>query len=160
MEVTCPNCNKTRNIHIRWGLADRANCASCAQYLSSKRNEICGYKNGLKKCTVCKEWQQIEQFTKNRTHWDNLEAYCKSCNTIKMRDYRERNKERCNRMVYASMAKYPERTYARKLAGIRFPQRQQCSVGNCQELGERHHDDYAKPYDIRWLCRKHHHGTA
>ena len=33
---------------------------------------------------------------------------------------------------------------------------QTCEVQNCEELGHAHHDDYAKPFDVRWLCRKHH----
>lgn len=26
----------------------------------------------------------------------------------------------------------------------------------CSEMGEAHHDDYAKPLEVRWLCKKHH----
>jgi hypothetical protein len=37
-----------------------------------------------------------------------------------------------------------------------FPIRQKCEVEGCSELGNRHHDDYTKPLDIKWLCDQHH----
>lgn len=33
---------------------------------------------------------------------------------------------------------------------------QECSIKNCDEIGERHHPEYDDTETIIWLCRKHH----
>ena len=61
---------------------------------------------------------------------------------------------------YETRTKYrlanPQKHNAQVLACRRFPTRELCSVNGCQNLGERHHPDYSKPYEIVWLCRYHH----
>jgi hypothetical protein len=31
-----------------------------------------------------------------------------------------------------------------------------CEIRECSVLGQAHHDDYAKPLEVRWLCKQHH----
>ncbi len=31
-----------------------------------------------------------------------------------------------------------------------------CEVEGCERKAEAHHEDYSKPLEVRWLCRKHH----
>ena len=50
----------------------------------------------------------------------------------------------------------PQRHRAQTYANKKIKDRQVCSIEGCFELGERHHEDYSKPYEITWLCRKHH----
>lgn len=50
----------------------------------------------------------------------------------------------------------PREARARMLASRAFPVRQECERDGCTELGVRHHDDYDKPLEIRWLCPPHH----
>ena len=110
----------------------------------------------LKKCITCKEYLPLSSFSRNIVRWDGLEAYCRQCNVEKARHWREKNKEHMNEIVYASSARYPERIRARQIAGNTFPQRQICIIKSCEELGERHHNNYINGKEIIWLCKKHH----
>jgi len=110
----------------------------------------------LKKCIICKRFLPLSFFNRNILRWDGLEAYCRECNVIKARRWREKNRKRVNELVYTSNARYPDRVNARSLAHFHYPKRQMCSIIDCGELGERHHPDYANGKDIIWLCKKHH----
>ncbi len=58
------------------------------------------------------------------------------------------------RLTYARAN--PQRHNAHSAALRKFKVAEICKMDGCLELGERHHEDYNKPYEIRWLCRKHH----
>jgi hypothetical protein len=74
------------------------------------------------------------------------------------RDYRKRNLERIReqdrRRGGSDVRGTTEKLKARRQAQRAYPEPQPCEV--CDAPGERHHDDYDKPLDIRWLCRAHH----
>lgn len=48
---------------------------------------------------------------------------------------------------------------AQNIAFALYPIPQKCTVSNCEDIGERHHIDYAYPEEIIWLCKKHHRRT-
>lgn len=50
---------------------------------------------------------------------------------------------------------HPDRYFARTIAARNIPA-STCSISGCEEKGERHHEDYNKPLDVIYLCRKHH----
>lgn len=70
--------------------------------------------------------------------------------------YRESNKI-SNRKYDRSIKrkKYPEKIIARRLANYNI-KREECEIVNCSQLGEKHHEDYSKPLEVRFLCINHH----
>lgn len=110
----------------------------------------------LKKCTICKRYLPLSSFSHNKVRWDGLEAYCRECNVIRARQWRSKNRERMNEIVYTSMARHSDRVKARWQASSFYPIREICSIEGCTELGERHHNNYANGKDIIWLCKRHH----
>ena len=34
--------------------------------------------------------------------------------------------------------------------------RQPCEIPGCRSRAEKHHEDYSRPFDVHWLCTKHH----
>ena len=70
----------------------------------------------------------------------------------------ERNAERIKaerRDKYAHDDEHRKRVLARLAARKAFPDGQPCEVCGAPDA-DRHHDDYDKHLDIRWLCRPHH----
>ena len=63
----------------------------------------------------------------------------------------ERERERDRKRGYRGD---PEKNKTRCLSRRLHPEPQPCEV--CGAEGQRHHDDYSKPDQIRWLCRTHH----
>lgn len=71
-------------------------------------------------------------------------------------DY-QRNRDAILARRRREYAEHPERQAARNLARKRTPVRP-CEVPGCERDGDRHHDDYGRPLDVRYLCRPHHIG--
>lgn len=50
-------------------------------------------------------------------------------------------------------AKHPDKVIARKAGSVL--KKKPCEICGSLEV-EAHHDDYKKPWKVRWLCKKHH----
>lgn len=92
--------------------------------------------------------------TRYRANGDKTTQYiCRSCNAAKKRVEINRNPTAARRAEANSRARYPEKVRARTLAKRHVPL-QPCDV--CGEKAHRHHEDYNKPLDVRFLCALHH----
>src|SRR5690606_10388478 len=97
---------------------------------------------------------------------------CKECTKSDVKTHREENIEkiraydraRGNRQGYEYVIsfreKYPNKYRAHKMVGnaVRDKKlfRQPCETCGAEEKIHAHHDDYAKPLNVRWLCAAHH----
>lgn len=76
---------------------------------------------------------------------DGLTVYQRNADRIKQE----------RRDSYAGGGEYRAKVLARAAARKAHPAAQPCEVCGAARA-DRHHDDYGKPLDIRWLCREHH----
>ena len=138
----------------------------------------------MKSCRVCNQEKSLDQFYKHSECADRHMSICKICFNIRSKEYREKNSEkekergrryrenhkeeaylRGKRWREENPEKYKEkdkRYYKKNTEKIkariatRNLIKQPCEVCNSTKNIHAHHEDYAKPLDVIWLCRTHH----
>lgn len=125
----------------------------------------------MKKCFRCQEEKNIEEFYKHPKMADGHLGKCKECtkkdvvesyydNHAKRIEYERRRRPKVKMRI---KIKTPEEIKKQKRVhcivqraikkGILI--RKPCEVCGFAKA-DAHHDDYNKPLNVRWLCRKHH----
>ena len=133
-----------------------------------------------KSCFKCKKEKPLEQFYQHPQMSDGHLGKCKDCTKADVairlsnkrqdiREYEQWRSQTASRKAKlpdyqrAMRVKYPEK-YAARMAlnnAVRDGrvERRPCEI--CGDLeSEGHHHDYTKPFDVRWLCFKHHREIA
>lgn len=128
-------------------------------------------------CFRCGEILPIEDFYRHPGMADGHLGKCKDCakedvrknRKLKIDYYREYDRKR----EHTNQERKESQRRSKRLYRINHPERKsaQSTVNNairdgklerkpCEICGlepsEAHHDDYSKPFDVRWLCREHH----
>lgn len=125
-----------------------------------------------KKCFKCGAVKPLHDFYKHHGMADGHVNKCKECNRAYVSENRQKNIEYYREYDRERGARQPpeyEREYRRK-----YPRKYKAHylVSNairdkklfrepCSECGSEirihaHHDDYARPLNVRWLCAAHH----
>ena len=137
-------------------------CKSCTgKYFSNKRkeNKIANLSTeeaaACKTCCICKQSKPKHNFFKSNSVKSGVVSRCKECWKITNK-YDRSTSIKYN---YASRKASPEKHKAREMLSTAIRsgrvERMPCVV--CGMIySEGHHDDYSKPFDVVWLCRKHH----
>lgn len=128
----------------------------------------------MKVCSKCCSEKTTSEFYKNPRYSDGYQGVCRECQNKRMREletsgardevvkrYRQSEKGRAtkvkNQADYA--ARHPKKCKVHKIVG-RAIKAGKIERGDCMVCGaanaHAHHDDYDKPFDIKWLCHKHH----
>jgi len=110
----------------------------------------------VKACSVCREVKESDLFNRDYGRKDSLSVRCRSCESNKTKLYRESESVRARqREAKWGDAKVSARTsFNTRVKRGKISKQPCCVCGDTVAQG--HHEDYAKPYDVIWLCKKHH----
>jgi len=109
-----------------------------------------------KTCCRCKITKDGSEFNRDYGRTDSLAVRCRDCDSVKTKKYRQtaasaesdKRSRKGNKKV-GTRSSFNTRVKRGKII------KQPCSVCGLTPA-EGHHEDYSKPYDVVWLCRKHH----
>jgi hypothetical protein len=134
----------------------------------------------MKKCSKCKIEKRFSEFYRNKAISDGFSHYCKKCFDLANGKSRKNNPDRPTppswlpasqkvyrdnhpEMVREKTSKWVANNPHKKASHIVVAQAlysgslKKLPCENCgMERVDAHHEDYTKPLDVRWLCRKHH----
>jgi len=129
-----------------------------------------------KLCRDCSLVKTASDFHRCSANSDGLQSYCKVCLLARKRDWeasggrarmtaaQQRYKLRHPTRVEDSQGRWSEANPRKRSASWRLRkavydgriQKKPCEVCGTRRHVHGHHDDYAKPLAVRWLCAKHH----
>ena len=115
---------------------------------------------GRRICLPCRYARDFESNKRASAKYLNKNRDKIAARTAKWsKDHPDKRRESARRSVAKHRTKYPQKERCRSAfsGAIEIGRifRQPCSICG-KENAEGHHEDYYKPYDVVWLCRKHH----
>lgn len=137
----CKDCKKEKDVVDFYGKQNE--CKECTKSRVKKYRE-----NNIEK---------VREYDRNRPNVKERNERFKAAQKERMKDAEYR------KIVNGMRKKWAEKNTVKRAAHIIVSNRirggvlikQPCEV--CGELKvDAHHDDYEKPLDVRWLCKKHH----
>jgi len=102
----------------------------------------------MQRCYVCRKLKKRSDFHKDSGRRDGITSRCKECDKNRNRSdyfktYRQKN-----------MGKVRAKWMSTEALNAGKIERKPCEI--CGAYAEKHHEDYDKPLEVKWLCRYHH----
>ena len=138
---TCQECGGPCSSNLSKPARLCAECEAFSRILVREEEAWCG---------DCKAWLPKDRFGKASDR-RGVRGLCRSCETARRRNYRERNRSRDN-MVQRAHKRVRRAVASGELVRPKF----------CEDCGaapariEGHHEDYSKPLEVDWLCGRCH----
>lgn len=134
-----------------------------------------------KRCPRCERDLPHDCFSRDARTKSGLRCYCRECTAakrkeqhwsegmtneqlearrVRARQWKEANPDRHAANTISYLRRHPDRAAAgqavRKAIREGRLARQPCEVCGTETDVHAHHEDYSRPFEIRWLCRAHH----
>ena len=114
----------------------------------------------MRLCSKCGLVKDESEFNRDKSRKDGLQCWCYDCQSPIIQKWGREHPEKNREKVARYKKKNPDVVLAHNTVNnaIRAGTlvREICEVEDCDVIGQAHHDDYSKPLDVEWLCRKHH----
>ena len=128
----------------------------------------------MKTCSKCAVEQPLSNFYKSKLGKGGLQSRCKSCIGATHRDWRKKNLDRRAQYIsqwrkesggeyIKSIRQWEKNNPAKRRAHtiVKSAKKRGLLIPKpCEKCGEHkveaHHDDYNKPLEVRWLCKRCH----
>ena len=134
----------------------------------------------MKLCPKCKQIKELFEFGRDSHKKNGFRVYCKECICSYSKGYRKRsiekisvlrdkwnseNKKKAGEIQKKASKKFclenPEKRKAHQDVGNAITAGRLVRPDNCESCfkeckPEAHHEDYSKPLDVEWLCKKCH----
>jgi len=144
----------------RYKEKSKPDCATCGKIKENPRDAYCkACKNIKSQVKSLMEGKRLKNDEGRKLTCSNCgrekeeaylnESYCRNCKVFKRKLHRP---YRTNEQRFKEAVRHITARAIKQGRLTRLP----CEVCGTNEDVQAHHDDYNKPLDIRWLCRKHH----
>jgi len=124
----------------------------------------------MRECCICRETKELDEFHRDKTKPGGRDYRCRLCDNKRGRlnrnkEYEKKWKENNRDKVKLYSKRWQEKNKKKVKVYEKFNQlirsgkikKGPCVVCGVNEIRvEAHHEDYTKPFEVVWLCTKHH----